>query len=131
MDVFVLSYNSIIASILCDELLADRSFAARSRRFTATDTSELPQSSHSIPCSEAPSSTKIDPLECGRVAFEPRVTGLDTAAEDALDDVFSPDASSVAYTSTSASCIELPSSSKTYGDAAAAGSIAPVKSISH
>ena len=103
-----------MASMLCEELEADRSFAQPISRFTEVDNSELleppPQ-----PYSEAPSSMAIEPLDCGRVSIVPRVMGLDIAADDARDDVFSPDAS-VKSTSTSASPETLPSSSKLYDE---------------
>ena len=98
-----------MASMLCDELVADLSFAVQSSRFTEADSSELLEPPH--PCSEAPSSMAMEPLDCGRVSIVPRVMGLDIAADDARDDAFSPDAS-VKSTSTSASPKALPSSSK-------------------
>jgi hypothetical protein len=100
----------MMASILFDELLADLSFAAQTSRFTETDSSEQFESPHTS--SEAPSSMKIEQLDCGRVPVVPRVTGLEIGAEDARDDVFSPDAS-VKSTSTSAPTDPQPSSSKT------------------
>lgn len=103
-----------MASMLCDELLADLSFAAPISRFTDADSSELPEPPQ--PHSDDSSSTKMEPLDCGRVPLVPLVIGLDRCAEEARDDVFSHDAS-VKFTSASASTTSLPSSSKTCDDA--------------
>ena len=113
-----------MASILCDELLADLSFAAQISRFTETESSELFESQQTS--SEAPSSMNTEPLDCGRFPVVPRVTGLDIGAEEARDDVFSPDAS-VKSTSTSAPTDPQPSSSKTWADVKAMGSIVPAQ----